>query len=450
MSIVQALDSSVRDRVLIFGSLPPEGRDIDVLARPAEHRTIAGKLRADGFLNSGDRWVTFEHGTATSIELVASEAWSLPPEEVHALFAEARPVDGLERLVRPAPPHVLLIAARRLVRTGDFSEKQRAKVEAAQREDSRCWEAAADHAESWRAEPALALLRRAVDEGAHVSRRERARAIARESGGGWTGAARTYIRLAGAVARRTRRGMVVSISGCDGAGKSSQTQALQRALEKAGVEAVVVWSPLGQFPFLDVVADPIKNLLRFLKLGPFRHESAHSEVRSIMSSRTDASSPVGALLKNLWTTVIAFLNGVSQRHAVSSHLRRGRVVIFDRSALDAIVLMRFLYGEGHGFRFQRWVLRTLSPCVSLGYFLDVSPETLLARKEDWWTLADLGRHANLYREECARFGVKRLDGARPQDEISTMIATETWLTVTGKARPRDDAAPTIPSPAASR
>jgi hypothetical protein len=130
------------------------------------------------------------------------------------------------------------------------------------------------------------------------------------------------------------------------------------------------------------------------------------------------------------------LNAISQRTAVTSHVRRGRIVILDRSALDAIVLMRFLYGEGHGFRFQRWLLRTLPHPIALGLLLDVAPATLLARKQDWWNLEDLQRHALLYREECVRFGARRLDGELPQDRICTLIATEAWRAVTGEAQPR--------------
>jgi thymidylate kinase len=230
--------------------------------------------------------------------------------------------------------------------------------------------------------------------------------------------------------------VVISISGCDGAGKSSQARSLQEALEKTGFEAVVVWRPLGHFRFLNILSRPVKGLLRVSKRGPFKQAAPHSPAGSIMSTRSDAAGPTGRVFKNVWVTVIALLNAISQRTAVSSQVRRGRIVILDRSALDAIVLMRFLYGEGHGLRFQRWLLRTLPHPISLGFLLDVPPATLLARKQDWWNLEDLQRHARLYREECVRFGAHRLDGELPQDQICTLIATEAWRAVTGGAEPR--------------
>jgi len=436
LSRAQRLDSVVRDRVLVFGSMPPQGRDIDLLVRPAEHRAIAATLRDDGFLDYERRWAAFRGCSAEAIELVPSGAWKLPPEEVEALFADGVPLDGLERLVRPAPHHALLIAARRLARTGGFSDKQRARVEAACAESANCWQSAREHARSWRAEAELALLQKAFDHGGSVTRGERLRAIARSHATGQRTGPGEYLRAARIFASRRRRGTVISISGCDGAGKSSQARSLQEALEKTGFEAVVVWRPLGHFGFLTVLSRPVKGLLRVFKRGPFKQAAPHSSAGSIMSTRSDGTEAAGGVFRNVWVTVIALLNAISQRTAVTSHVRRGRIVILDRSALDAVVLMRFLYGEGHGFRFQRWLLRTLPHPISLGFLLDVTPATLLARKQDWWNLEDLQRHALLYREECARFGARRLDGELPQDQICTMIATEAWRAVTGEVHPR--------------
>jgi len=432
----QRLDSVVRDRVVVFGSLPPQGRDIDLLARPAEHRAIAARLRADGFLNCERHWAAFRGCSAEAIELVPSEAWNLPPEEVEGLFAEGMPLDGLEKLVRPAPHHALLIAARRLARTGDFSDKQRARVDAARAEDANCWHAAGEHARSWRAEAELALLQNVFDHGGSVNRRERLGAIVRSHARGRRAGPAAYVRAARVLASRRRRGAVISISGCDGAGKSSQARSLKEALEKTGFEAVVVWRPLGHFGFLNPLTQPVKRLLRVSRLGPFKQAARNSSAGSIMSTRSDAAGPAGGVFRNVWVTVIALLNAISQRTAVTSHVRRGRIVILDRSGLDAIVLMRFLYGEGHGFRFQRWLLRTLPLPISLGFFLDVAPATLLARKQDWWNLEDLQRQALLYREECARFGARRLEGELPLDQICTLIATEAWRAVTGGPHPR--------------
>src|SRR5439155_7587165 len=47
---------------------------------------------------------------------------------------------------------------------------------------------------------------------------------------------------------RPRRGTLITLSGLDGAGKSSQATALRHALDRLGHDAVVEWSSLSQHP----------------------------------------------------------------------------------------------------------------------------------------------------------------------------------------------------------
>ena len=54
------------------------------------------------------------------------------------------------------------------------------------------------------------------------------------------------------------------------------------------------------------------------------------------------------------------------------------------------------------------------------------PETALGRKRDRWSLPELRRQAELYREEAARLGVPRLDGERSPDELAAEIASAVW------------------------
>ncbi len=76
--------------------------------------------------------------------------------------------------------------------------------------------------------------------------------------------------------------------------------------------------------------------------------------------------------------------------------------------------MRYLWAGR--FSLAGWLLRVLSPSPVLAFFLDVPPETALERKQDQWNVDELGLHGELYREEAARLGVTRLDGAKPKEE----------------------------------
>jgi thymidylate kinase len=126
-----------------------------------------------------------------------------------------------------------------------------------------------------------------------------------------------------------------------------------------------------------------------------------------------------------WSTLIALTNGVFHARTVARASVNGRVVIFDRYVLDSRVRLRFLYGKDHGYRVQDAIVRLLSPRPRAAFFLDVSAEDSLARKDDRWSTADLERRVGLYRE-LDDGSVTRFDGRRPADELSAEIAAAVW------------------------
>lgn len=393
----ELVDAAVTARVLVFGSLPPAGRDLDLLVRPAEEAALARLLAEAGFLRRGHKWGRFGSATPDVVELVPAATWRLPAAELEALFAEAAPLPGFRHLVRPAPHHSLLISARRLAGTG-----RTAKTMPPTRADDGGWREAHARAPLWRARRALALLERGVEPG----RGARAMALAEERG--WTYACRLVV-------PRPRRGAIVSLSGIDGAGKTSQAQSLVEALGQAGVPAVAVWRPFEGPPALRAAATPVKRALAVLRGAPGDAE------RSIMAGAGGSTA-----LKEVWTAVLVLVHAVGQRRAALPHVVRGRVVVFDRQNLDAIVRLRFVYGERRRHRLPRVLLRALAPQPRLAWLLDVRPETSYERKRDRWPLDALRRHARLYREEHAGLGVRRVDGERPQEEISAELAAEVW------------------------
>ena len=49
MDTVELIDRATPEPVLVIGSLPPGGRDLDLLVHPAAERALAEALRANGF-----------------------------------------------------------------------------------------------------------------------------------------------------------------------------------------------------------------------------------------------------------------------------------------------------------------------------------------------------------------------------------------------------------------
>jgi thymidylate kinase len=231
---------------------------------------------------------------------------------------------------------------------------------------------------------------------------------------------------------------VIAISGLDGAGKSSQAGALTVALRQLGFDATVTWSRFGWDDALAHFAVPLKRALTVpadLALSLRHREPRAATAVDGASAAARASSatadPIGTLrersplLTHAWTCVIALFNARELRRLVRPQLRRRGIVICDRYTLDSIVAMRCGYGPSRRFRLQRWLIATLSPTPRRSFLLDVAPATARARKPehqlDW-----LAGHAALYREECARLGVIRLNGERSREELCAEIATEVW------------------------
>ncbi len=405
MDIIQTLNDAASARVLVVGSLPPGGRDVDLLVLDSDRKRLEAALGQRGFEQQGDQWVRFAECSARSVELIAAESWRLSPPELQALFAEGVRLPGCRQVVRPAPHHALLILARRIAAERCLPDKHRARVTAALAESPGAWAEARRSAPAWGAARALVML-----EAAYGDR-------------GPTGAARRF-------AKRPRPGAVISLSGLDGAGKSSQARALADALEQLGFHPVIVWTPLGNNPFQRRVASAVKRGLAQVRLGPFAGVSERSSSGEPMLSRQGASgasrSLPASIATNLWATFGGGVNGVWHLRSAAWHVARGRIVIFDRYILDSVVQLRFAYGPERSLRVPISLVRTLSLKPKRAFLLDVRPETALARKNEQWTLSELTRQTELYRAESDRLGVKRLDGELSREELCAGIVRDVW------------------------
>jgi thymidylate kinase len=382
MSVVQTADALAGGPALVFGSLPPEGRDLDLLVRLPEARALAEGLERAGFIRDGKVFASFNDCSAAVVELVPAGDWGLPEPELEALFAEAAPLDGATHLRQPAPAHALLILARRAT----LKPKAQAKAEAIFRDHPDALAQARRLAPAWGVAPQLEALA--------------------------AGSAPRPRRLP-----RPRRGTLVTLSGLDGAGKSSQAASLRDALDRLGYDAVVEWSSLSQHPpLLHAITGAFRWLLRRRGGGAPSEETGGPGRDLRQRSR---------LVTFAWSTLVALTNATSQARAANRHLWRGRVVICDRYSLDSKVHLRYAYGEERRFRFQTALIRLLSPRPDAAYLLDVSAETASGRKHDY-PLEENARRCRVYREEAEGLGVRRLDGERPREVICAELANEVW------------------------
>jgi thymidylate kinase len=449
LEVARLADDASCGRVVVSGSLPPDARDLDLVVQPADGAAIAARLRQEGFHQHGGEWVRFRECVAEAVDLIPAADWELPPAEVDALFAEALPLQGFERLARPAPHHLLLMLARRLVQgDGRLDEKRRKRVEAALADNPDAWDAAGPHAPRWGMVRGLAGLRAAYEHGGRLSQRDRAAAIFERLSS--LGMNRRRARAEGW--RRVLRpppetgGFLVAFSGLDGAGKSSQAEALREVLERLGYDTRLEWTRLEWTTLweggsaLGKIAWPATRVLGLAERLRKRPQAAEPAATPQADWYTDVvDTPASRLrrrfgaINDAWVTVVAIAHARAQRRATAPHIRAGRAVICDRYTLDAAAFLRFRYGEQRRFRRQISLLERLSPQPLRAYQVDVPAATAHARKAEQYSLEELERQARLYREERDDLRVRALDGERPCEELCTEIALDVWRALRGLA-----------------
>jgi thymidylate kinase len=446
LELAQLTDRTARGRVVVSGSLPPRGRDLDLVVRPGDEQRLADALRNEGFRQHGGEWARFRACGAEQVDLIPGTHWELPDAELDALFADAIPLGGYERLARPAPHHLLLMLSRRLIQgDGQLDEKRRARVEEALADDPSAWEGAARYAPRWGMTRGLAALRAAYEGGETVPARVRAQALAERFALMGMNPRRAQAKAWKRVLRRPaeRGGFLVAFSGLDGAGKSSQAEALKSALEQLGYETKLEWTRLEWTTLwegagaLGKIAWPVTRAIALVERMRGRGRSAAAEPPERDWYTDTVETPAARFrqrvgwVNDAWVTVVAAMHARAQRRKTAPHIRAGRAVICDRYTLDAAAMLRFRYGDDRRFRRAIRVLQRLSPEPLRAYHVDVPAAVARARKAEQYSLEDLERQAQLYREERDALGVRALDGERPREDLCTEVALDVWRALRG-------------------
>lgn len=163
---------------------------------------------------------------------------------------------------------------------------------------------------------------------------------------------------------------VISFSGIDGAGKSTQIQALCTALKEDGRQVLLI-------RFWDDVA----------KLTQLRETAGHTIFKGDKGVGTP-SAPINRRDKNvrsfLMTGVrlfIYFFDAISVRTEVSRAMRSNAdVVIFDRYIYDELANLSL---SNPAIRAYVWLIMKLVPRPDISFLLDADPVEARARKPEY-------------------------------------------------------------------
>lgn len=245
------------------------------------------------------------------------------------------------------------------------------------------------------------------------------------------------------VSRTRRRQQVrVSFSGLDGAGKSSQVEALLAALGQQERTAEVRWVPFEFWPqqAKSVVPRSLRRRLRprhAIDLVDVERPAREAVSRDGSSPTPDSirvrGKVVRALRSGTWSLmgpVAAFSTGLNLRRRVSSS--DADVLVLDRYRLDSLVKLQWAFPHLS----RRWlvgIVGLVAPTPDLEVLFRVQPEVAFARKPEQWAVGELTRQARLYDELAAASpGVVTLDAVGDADEVAREVWARVGLLLDGR------------------
>jgi thymidylate kinase len=421
--LASAIDGLAHAPVLVAGSPPPHGRDLDLLVGQVQAEQVRRFLETEGFLAWRSTWARFNGHGALAVELVPADGWGSARHHDGAdLLAGAVPLPGFRHLSRPAP-HVqlLLVAQNLLLRRGRLTPGGRRRAAEAAASGPRVWGDAADLAERLDLTAPVSLLRRALAAPDGWAGPRRAAEVLLAVGSGPQGV-RTA-RARNLVPRRSRPALV-SLSGPDGSGKSTQGARLRKALEDAGVPTTSAWVRTTERPPLP---GPLRAFADRWRRPTSTGETAPRTPR-VAPDATPRAVPVHVrLAEHLWITSVVLGNATLVWRGVWQG-RAARVLVLDRFVLDAEVKLVYWYGlrRGADIAFERRLFRALCPKPDVAVLLAVAPETNTARRADEWQLHEFRDFRRLYATAADELGAVVVDAERPLEIVAREVAEVVW------------------------
>lgn len=202
------------------------------------------------------------------------------------------------------------------------------------------------------------------------------------------------------------KSVLITFSGIDGAGKSTQIEKLREYLGAEGI-------PVRQLAFWDQVA-----VFRGARSGFSRH------VLQSDGSVGSPDRPAARRDKNLQTwplfvgrTALQLLDVINLRRVVKKERAQEGVIVFDR----------YIYDQLAALPIERWwarmfarLLLQIAPKADVSFVLDAIPEEARARKPEY-PLEFMRKYRSSYLELQALAGLELIAAGDPQDVHSVVV-----------------------------
>jgi thymidylate kinase len=415
------------------GTLPPEAADLDLVARSSEFQALAGHLWGTGFRRWRGTWARFDTDPPLAVQLSAAAGWgSGRDHDGEELFRDARPVDGFRHLMRPGPAvQLVLVAQSLLVGRGSLPTAKRRRAEAALQDAGvEIWHEATEIAVTLQLTGPLKALRRLLEQDDWT----RPRRVAEMARVLMEGSPSALLPMARRLAPHRTRPLLVSLSGPDGSGKSTQAARLTEALRAVGMDAASAWAPTTLRPRLPGVLQAVKQRAqqRAAPPGgptPVLQPSAPAGCAAVPAAGAATHGrPVALrLAEHLWITSAAVSNARAMWRPVWQHRRR-EVLVLDRFVLDADAKLVYWYDHRRGLDItvERRLFGLLSPRADVTVVLTVTPRTNYARRPDEFDLEEFRAFWNIYGTLAPEVGAIDVDAGRSEAEVASDVLATVW------------------------
>jgi len=414
-AVLDALAGAVHEGIVLWRGAGLGGGDVDVVVMPGHDHAVARVLQEAGLSPAPQdpgrilwrRWP----GETVVIDVLAGHAWPAMYPSLEQVFAGAE-VDPHGWRVAGSADRALMFAAEAVA--GWPAPKVARRLRAVL-EDPGAVSGLRDRANGGdRALGALAQAPERVagerlplrDALAVAARSPRARAALKDRLGLGGGIALPPGDAGGP-------GLLLALSGMDGAGKSTAALSLVETLEREGRPVIVYWTRLAaDLGFLDRIARLLRRVLRREGSTSAQELAGAGEQPPASNGATPApeapAAPPGLPQRAIDAGWVLAVSAVSVRDARrATRLRaRGLTVICDRWLVDTLVDLRLRYGRRRG---AEWLLRRGFPAADVAVLLDIDAATAAARKPGDQTPQTLAVMTELYPALADRLCDARLD-----------------------------------------
>lgn len=211
-----------------------------------------------------------------------------------------------------------------------------------------------------------------------------------------------------------RKRFLITFSGIDGSGKSSQVVSLQSTLSLRRLPVVRAWAgnkPILSYPFL--------ALVRLLGL------TRRKKIQGLIFVQRDIRR--NRAIARLWPLILALDFVPKALVSVAVPLRRGKIVICDRYVYDFIAE---LTEDGLLSTKGKTILMNLLPRPDLAFLMDVDTElawkrALIPGRAREQPIYDLAGRRRAYLQLSKEIGMTVVNGARDSNQNRSLILKET-------------------------